>query len=321
MFCGQCGKNLPDDVRFCQSCGRATAPASTPASFTNATAAAAAPALSSSPEPRTRLPRAPYGWFAFEVACFTACAAGFVFLISEATATLDPNQFQKVGGSTMGVLFTAIWASRTWKRIQEVEPESDGNFKLKHRSFLLRSFGLVFLFLLVACALGVASGRQVQHQANANRLADEIVELNSKTTELDQRFAQTFTCKNLLQPASFSSPQVAANSLKDIEQYESASEALTERKEALLQGKPAPLLTAQLETSRVMLSATKDFYRYASEPSRNVHVVNGVVVIKGADEYNKRLDASNDALRKFKLASAALNEEQGRFLTSSSTSR
>lgn len=51
MFCGQCGKNLPDDVRFCQSCGRPTAPASTPASFTNATAAAAAPALSSSPAP------------------------------------------------------------------------------------------------------------------------------------------------------------------------------------------------------------------------------------------------------------------------------
>ena len=48
MFCGQCGKNLPDDVRFCQSCGRPTAPTPIPASFTNA-AAAVAPALSSSP--------------------------------------------------------------------------------------------------------------------------------------------------------------------------------------------------------------------------------------------------------------------------------
>jgi len=53
MFCGQCGKNLHDDVRFCQSCGRPTALASTPASFTSATAAAAAPALSSSPAPGT----------------------------------------------------------------------------------------------------------------------------------------------------------------------------------------------------------------------------------------------------------------------------
>src|ERR1035438_10316447 len=164
MFCGQCGKNLPIDVRFCQSCGRPTAPVHIPTSFTNA-AAAVAPALSSSPEPRTRVTRAPYGWFVFEVLCFIACAAGFVFLISEATATLDPNQFQKVGGSTMGVLFTAIWASRTWKRIQEVEPESEGNFKRKHRSVLLRLFGLVSISLAVACALGMASGR---NQAKAN---------------------------------------------------------------------------------------------------------------------------------------------------------
>ena len=39
MFCGQCGKNLPDDVRFCQSCGRPTAPAPIVTSFTNAAAA------------------------------------------------------------------------------------------------------------------------------------------------------------------------------------------------------------------------------------------------------------------------------------------
>ena len=61
MFCGQCGKNLPDDVRFCQSCGRPTAPASTPASFTNATAAAAAPALSSSPAPVQTVASGPLG--------------------------------------------------------------------------------------------------------------------------------------------------------------------------------------------------------------------------------------------------------------------
>jgi hypothetical protein len=61
MFCGQCGRNLPDDVRFCQSCGRPTAPASTPASFTNATAAAAAPALSSSPAPVQTAASSPLG--------------------------------------------------------------------------------------------------------------------------------------------------------------------------------------------------------------------------------------------------------------------
>ena len=61
MFCGQCGKNLPDDVRFCQSCGRPTAPASTSASFTNATAAAPAPALSSSSAPVQTVASGPLG--------------------------------------------------------------------------------------------------------------------------------------------------------------------------------------------------------------------------------------------------------------------
>jgi hypothetical protein len=170
VFCSQCGKNLPEDARFCQSCGRttaaATAPAPIAASFATAAAAALAPTptLSPSSVPTTRVLRAPYGWFVFEVLCFTTCAAGFVFLISIATATLDPNKFQKVGGSAMGLLFTAIWAWRTWKRIQEIEPESDGDFKRKHRSYLWRTLGLVVLSLVLACVLGATSGG---HQSDA----------------------------------------------------------------------------------------------------------------------------------------------------------
>ena len=52
VFCGQCGKSLSDDVRFCESCGRPTAPVPIPTSFTNA-AAAVAPASSSFPVPGT----------------------------------------------------------------------------------------------------------------------------------------------------------------------------------------------------------------------------------------------------------------------------
>lgn len=171
MFCSQCGKKLSEDARFCQSCGHTTAPGSVATGFaTAATAAAAAaapapiPTLSPSSEATMRVVRAPYGWFVFEVLCFTLCAAGLVFLISMAAATLDPNKFQKVGGSAMGVLFTAIWASRTWKRIQESEPENSGDFKRKHRSFLLRTLGLVLLSLVLACVLGATSGG---HQSDA----------------------------------------------------------------------------------------------------------------------------------------------------------
>jgi len=315
VFCGQCGKNLPDDVSFCQLCGRPTALTPIASSFANA---ATAPAQASFAKQEIRVSHAPYEWFAFQVLCFAACSASCVFLISMASATSNPDEFQKVGGSTIGVLFTAIWASQTWKKIQIVEPASDRSFKRKHRLFLLRLFGFVSMVLLVACASGVASGRS---QTKVSSLAEEVVELNREQTELDQRFAQTFTGKNFVQPASLSSPQVSANSLREIEQYASASEDLGGRKEALLQGKAAPLLRAQFEAARVMFSATEELYRYASDPSRQVHLENGVVVIGGIDEYEKRVDAVNDALRKFNAASATLNEEQGRFRTSSSTSR
>jgi hypothetical protein len=75
VFCSQCGRIFPVIRVSCQSCGHPIAPAPILTSFTNA-AVAVAPALSSSPEPRTRVPRAPYIWSAFEVLCFTACAAG-----------------------------------------------------------------------------------------------------------------------------------------------------------------------------------------------------------------------------------------------------
>ena len=119
MFCSQCGKNLPDDASFCHSCGRPAAPSPIPTNFVNAAAAARLTSTISvilsnqqGGSPELLMDGLPLRWRALPLV-----RAGFVFLIAEATATLDANQFQKVGGSGMGVLFTAIWASRTWKRI------------------------------------------------------------------------------------------------------------------------------------------------------------------------------------------------------------
>ena len=58
MLCSQCGRIFP---MMC------------PSAIHSGTVAVA-PALSSSSEPRTQVPRAPYGWSASEVLCFTACA-------------------------------------------------------------------------------------------------------------------------------------------------------------------------------------------------------------------------------------------------------
>lgn len=48
MFCTHCGKELPDDVRFCTGCGNAVTPATTPPQNS-------APAETKTPEPRKKV--------------------------------------------------------------------------------------------------------------------------------------------------------------------------------------------------------------------------------------------------------------------------
>jgi len=138
-------------------------------------------------------------------------------------------------------------------------------------------------------------------------LVTKLAEVNEEQT---QRFAESATGKTLLQPQSFASPQVAATSLAEFEQYANASDRLNKRKEALLQQDPSlrDPLTAYFEATRVMVSATEELYRFAADPSRRVHVENGVVVIADPDGYNKRIDAANDAIEKLRLAATALGE-------------
>jgi len=321
VFCSQCGKNLPDDASFCHSCGRPAAPYPIPTNFVNAAAAAAAaPAPSASSFPTSKaVPGAPYGWFAFEVACFTACAAGFVFLIAEATATLDANQFQKVGGSGMGVLFTAIWASRTWKRIQEVESERGSNFKSKHRSFLLRSFAFVSLTLLAACALGVICGRQVERQVNARRTLTDLMELNKAAHAIDVEFDNSYGGKNFLGTGCFSRPDVAGECLADTQKALDGFEGIKTRMNALRKNKgvsPNPLAVAQYETTLKLFTDTTDLYRYAAEPSRQVSVDprDGRIRIVGVDEFNLKLNTALADQDSFRKAAKAFVEYQNKGL-------
>jgi hypothetical protein len=139
--------------------------------------------------------------------------------------------------------------------------------------------------------------------------AAKLEELNEEQTRLDRQFAETTTGRSLLQPASFASPQVAANSLAEFEQYANATETLDRQKEALLQPDSSRnTLAAFFEATRVAVSATEELYRFTADPSRNVHVENGVVVIADPDGYNKRIDAANEAMDKLRLATAALKQ-------------
>lgn len=143
-------------------------------------------------------------------------------------------------------------------------------------------------------------------------LATKLEELSTEQAQVDRRFAESSTGKTLLQPQSFASPQVAATSLAEFEQYADATERLDQRKEAMLLHDDDPSFrvrwAAYFEATRVAASKTKELYRFAADPSQHVHIENGVVIIADPDEYNKRMDAVNDAMEKLRAITASLQE-------------
>jgi len=145
-------------------------------------------------------------------------------------------------------------------------------------------------------------------------LSTKIAELNEEQALLDQQFKESATGKMLLQPESFASPQLAAVSLKEFEQYADATGRLDNQKEALLLQRDDPSLrdrwAAYFEATRALVSATEEVYRFAAEPSRHVHVENGFVIIEDIEGYNNRIDVVNNATKKLRLASAGLGPKK-----------
>jgi hypothetical protein len=144
-------------------------------------------------------------------------------------------------------------------------------------------------------------------------LAGKMEELGKEQSQLDRRFAESITGKILLQPESFASPEVAANSLFEFQQYADATEQVNKRKEALLLERDDPSVhdrwVAYFEATRDVVSKTKELYRFAAEPSRKVHVENRVVVIADSEGYNKRIDSVNQAAAKLRLTTEALGSK------------
>lgn len=343
MFCGQCGKTLPDDVRFCQSCGRPTAPAPIPISFTTATAAAVAPALSSSPAPETAshqqlvkhhaemgadkssLTEPDRTTLEQEIQVSTIESNPLPIEQTELADEPKPNKTGSSRWARLGIFLCVALASAIIATVVFVkgDPTSVENLTGKLTSASLKLgiaawavsevvagrwltlkrtwLAAIALYSIAFVLMAVFLGKPA---------ATKLAEVIEDQTQLDRRFVESATGKTLLQPASFASPQVAATSLAEFEEYATATERLDERKNALLMQDPSlrDPLTAYFEATRVMVSATEEVYRFAAEPSRQVHVENGVVIIADPDGYNKRIDAANDAIEKLRLAAAVLGE-------------
>jgi zinc-ribbon domain len=296
MFCSQCGKYLPNDARFCQSCGRPIVPAEMaleheiqPKAVERKPLPVEKTEVADEPKPKkdwaSRWAR--LGIF-LSVALASAILAAVVFFKGNPSAA---DLTEKLTSASLK-LGLAAWA------VSEVVA---GRWLTLKRTWI----AAIALYSIAFVSMAVFLGKP---------LATKLAELNEEQTQLDRRFAESATGKTLLQPASLASPQVAATSLAEFEQYADATERLNKRKEELLLQRDDPSFrdrwAAYFEATRVVVSATEELYRFAAEPSRQVHVENGVVIVAGPDEYNRRIDAANDAMDKLRLASAALKQRE-----------
>lgn len=133
---------------------------------------------------------APYRTFIFSLVCFTGVAASRVFLLASATVQGSQNAFTQDSTSLLGLIFTAIWASRSWSSIARVEPETNPSFRQKHRAFGLKAGAVIIGVLVSAAIVGSYFGIRAGHIAKLDGLSKQSYELGLKAAPAKKRFIQ-----------------------------------------------------------------------------------------------------------------------------------
>jgi hypothetical protein len=157
-------------------------------------------------------------------------------------------------------------------------------------------------------------------EKQAVALIAQILEINKENTASNDAFEQTFTGRNLLKPETLSSPDVAARSLIEVENYCRTQKAYIRQIQQLLtqaeqiDGGTTDLswMNNQYNAALAFCSATENLYQYASDPVRKIRIINGKVFITGAEGYNERIKAVNDAAKKLLATTRAFEEEQNK---------
>jgi hypothetical protein len=126
---------------------------------------------------------APYFFLVFTLTCFTVLAAIQIFGLSSAAAQASANT-SFVSGTYLALVLIAVGAKKTWSTILTVEPESEINFRQKHRLFGWKAGAAMAFTLLAVCGIGVFKGRQT---AELNSLLSQAKSLGVKSGPTKQK--------------------------------------------------------------------------------------------------------------------------------------
>jgi len=82
------------------------------------------------------------------------------FATGEAVATNQWDITAWVGAPLLAAILTAWASKKTWSRIVSAEPETNINFKRRHRHLLVTGTVIVIIFFAVAATVGFVIGRE-----------------------------------------------------------------------------------------------------------------------------------------------------------------
>lgn len=131
---------------------------------------------------------APYKTFIYSLVCFTGVAASSVFFLASATTQGSPAAFTQDSISVIGLIGTAIWASRSWSSITRAEPETNPEFRQRNRAFGVKAGAIILSVLVCATVAGGYFGIRASHVTKLETLLNEVHELGIKCAPQKQLF-------------------------------------------------------------------------------------------------------------------------------------
>jgi hypothetical protein len=136
---------------------------------------------------KQRMP-AHYKIFIYSLVCFTGVAAAGVFLLALATLQGFPAAFKQDSISLIGLIGAAIWVSGSWSSIKRAEPETNPEFRRRHREFNVKAGAIITGLLFSAALAGSYFGIRAGHTAKLKTLFKETQELEVKGVPQKQLF-------------------------------------------------------------------------------------------------------------------------------------
>jgi hypothetical protein len=298
MFCGRCGAPIPANASFCPRCGnavvvpqRSAAPTTLPVSDLvpdsceptkqelipdSVKALDKNDILPTQPQPQTvknatetssvpRLKGAGRGRYALTVVLaiiFGGLLASNLFVFLSEVDSNPEKAGESVGKSIIPLVFWFAMVALAWRGIKSREPNSESQFRLRHKFFKTATSVLVAVLVLVGLALGIWNSHRIKVVDAIRKMAADNADLQAKGTEFRHQLYQ-------IRHRETPTMQDYYDQCTEVETLLNDYEPIRERASLLIQ-KLRQTLPADDQSSAAMLNGVDELLRLDDQVIRDL---------------------------------------------------